>query len=118
MITSKEDKMAELDRILERLSEIDKTLVGHTHQIKSLKHRMDKGEEQQETISALAQSVNELAINMRYMLDELKKQGIRLDKLEQEPKESYKYYKRLIIGYLFTGVISAIMGAVCALIFK
>lgn len=92
-------------------------LNDHTHEIKSLKHRVDEVEKKQETIGSLAQSVNELAINMKYMVEEQKEQGQRLRRLESEPADSAKYYKRLIIGSICTTVLGAIIGALIALLF-
>ena len=86
----------------------------HHNEIESLKHRMKKCEEQQETLNKLVNSVDVLAVNMKHMADEQKKQGAKLEKLEHEPVEEYKHYKRLILGCVITGVISAIVGALLA----
>lgn len=102
-------KMTEQEVVLE--------LNDHTHEIKSLKHRVDEVEKKQETIGSLAQSVNELAINMKYMVEEQKEQGQRLRRLESEPADSAKYYKRLIIGSICTTILGAIIGALIALLF-
>ena len=42
----------------------------------------------------------------------------RLAFVEQTPAEDMRYYKRLIIGCITTGIIGAILGAVAALILK
>lgn len=86
----------------------------HEHEIKSLKHRVDKCEDQNKTLNKLVSSVDVLAVNMTHMAEEQKKQGDKLEKLEKEPAEEYKHYKRLIIGCVITGVLSAIIGAVLA----
>lgn len=93
-------------------------LNDHDHEIKSLKHRVDEIEEKQSEIGSLAQSVNELAINMRYMVEEQKKQGERLRKLETEPLDNAKYYKRTIITAIITAFIGAILGAIISLVIK
>lgn len=41
---------------------------------------------------------------------EIGKISIRLDKLEHEPVDSYKYYKHAIIGAIITGIIAFLMG--------
>lgn len=97
--------------------DVELKLNDHTHEIKSLKHRVDEIEKKQESISSLAQSVNELAINMKYMVEEQKEQGARLQRLESEPADNAKYYKRLIIGSICTTVLGAILGALIALLF-
>ena len=88
----------------------------HEHEIKSLKHRMAKCEEQQTTLQKLASSVDVLAVNMKHMADEQKSQREHIEKLEKEPAEDYKHYKRLIIGCVITGIIGAVLGAVMATI--
>ena len=89
----------------------------HDQEIKSLKHRMEKCEEQQTLLNKLVNSVDKLAINMEYMAKEQKEQGDRLARLEREPAEDFKHYKRTIIGCVITGVLGAVIGAVLASIF-
>ena len=86
----------------------------HEHEIKSLKHRVSKCEEQQSTLNKLVTSVDVLAVNMKHMADEQKKQGDKLENLEHEPTEEFKHYKRLIIGCIITTVLGAVLGAVLA----
>ena len=42
----------------------------------------------------------------------------RLDAIEKQPSEDIKYYKRTIISCVATGIITAILGALLALIIK
>ena len=86
----------------------------HEHEIKSLKHRMTKSEEQQATLNKLASSVDVLAVNMKHMADEQKSQREHIERLEKEPAEDFKHYKRLIIGCAITTVLGAVLGAVLA----
>lgn len=86
----------------------------HEHEIKSLKHRMSKCEEEQSVLSKLATSVDILAVNMKHMADEQKKQGEHIEKLEKEPAEEFKHYKRLVIGCIITTVLGAVLGAILA----
>lgn len=88
----------------------------HDHEIKSLKHRVEDVEKKQSEIGELTQSVNKLAINMGYMLDEQKEQGERLKKLETEPVDNAKYYKRTLITCIITTVVGGILGALIALL--
>lgn len=98
--------------------EIAIKFTAHEHEIGSLKHRVKNCEDQQKDITTLIRSVDKLANNMENMLREQQAQGERLNRLEDTPREDFKYYKRLIIGYLITGVLSAVLGAVVTLIFK
>ena len=97
----------------------------HHNEIESLKHRMTKCEEQQGLLNKLVNSTDRLALNMEYMAKEqqkqgerLEKQGERLEKLEHDPAENYKHYKKVIIGCIITGILSAIVGAVLTLIIQ
>ena len=87
-------------------------LERHDQNIKSLKHRMDKVEKSQEEIVELTKAVNELTINMKHMIEEIKEQGNRLEKMENEPVENAKYYKRTAIACVITTIIGAAIGAV------
>lgn len=89
-------------------------LENHEQEIKSLKHRMDEREERDKTLSELTTSVRTLAVNMEYMAKEQQKQGERLERLEHEPTDEYKHYKRLIIGCIITTVIGTVLGAILA----
>lgn len=91
-------------------------LNDHDHEIKSLKHRVEEVEQKQSEIGELTQSVNKLVINMGYMFDKQKEQGEMLKKLETEPADNAKYYKRTIISCIITTVIGGILGALIALL--
>lgn len=74
---------------------------------RSLKARVADLEEQQKCIQELAMSVKELALNMKTMMEEQKKQGDRLQKLENEPAERWNSAKKTA----FTTIVSVISGA-------
>lgn len=94
--------------------EIAVRLENHEQEIKSLKHRMTEQEEKNKTLIELTTYVKTLATNMEYMAKEQQKQGVRLERLEHEPTDEYKYYKRQIISCIITAVIGAVIGAVLA----
>lgn len=87
--------------------EIAVALAEQGKEIGSLKHRMDDQEEQTKTLNDLAVSVRELAVNMRNMIDEQRRAGKRLDKLEQEPANNWRSLKKTVL----TALVSAISGA-------
>lgn len=89
---------------------------NHDHEIDSLKHRMKDCEQEQGVLHKLVNSVDVLAVNMKHMADEQKKQGEHIEKLENEPKEDFKHYKRLVVGCVITTVVGAVLGAVIATI--
>ena len=78
--------------------------------IRSLEKRMDKQEAQNEVIQDLVISVKEMAVNMTQMLEELKSQGVRLDRLEQKPAESWDTLKMAIVTALVSGIVGAVIG--------
>lgn len=89
-------------------------LENHEQEIKSLKHRMDEQEGKDKTLTELTISVKTLATNMEYMAKEQQKQGKRLERLEHEPADNYKHYKRLVIGCVLTTIMGALLGAILA----
>ena len=105
--------------------EIAVKLQHHDDEIHSLKHRVKDCEEQQGLLNRLVNSTDKLAVNMEYMAKEqkklgdgLEKQNERLDKLEHEPAEDFKHYKRKVIELIITGVASALLGAILGLIIR
>lgn len=103
--------------------EIAVRLEHDRNEIDSLKHRMKKCEEQTEVLNKLATTTDKLALSMEYMAKEqkkqgeyLEKQGEKLEKLEHEPAEDFKHYKRVIIGCIITGVLGTLIGALLALV--
>lgn len=90
--------------------EIEIRLAEHRKDIRSLEKRMDKQESQNEVIQNLVMSVKEMAINMTQMLEELRSQGIRLDKLEQKPAESWSAVKMAALTSLVSGIVGFMIG--------
>lgn len=98
-------------------------LTEHGEEIGSLKHRMAKCEQENELIHKMTTSIEKMAVNMEYMAKEQKrqgdeqiKQGRRLEALEREPADNYKYLRRTIISCVVTGILGAIITAVITLI--
>ncbi|KLU68251.1 MAG: hypothetical protein RHS_5932 [Robinsoniella sp. RHS] len=87
--------------------EVAVRIAEYGKEIGSLKHRTTDLEEQQKSIQELAMSVKELALNMKTMMEEQKKQGERLQKLENEPAERWNSAKKTA----FTTIVSVISGA-------
>lgn len=59
-------------------------------------------------INALTVSMEKMSVSMENMFLEQKKQGERLEKLEQEPAETTKQIKQAII----TAIVGTVVGAV------
>lgn len=86
--------------------EITKELTNHDENIKSLKRRMDKVEEQSKAINNLAMSVKELAINMNTMNEKQEEQGKRLAELEAKPARRWEQ----IVSLIITTLVGALLG--------
>lgn len=75
--------------------------------------RIELLEETVKSIQELTISVHELAHDMKQMLEEQREQGVRLDKLEQEPADTWQRIKvkaldtavGLIAGAVVTGAV-------------
>lgn len=93
-------------------------LTKHENEIKSLKHRVTDCEQQNDTISSLAISVNKLAVNMEHMIDEQKDQSVRLSALERVPSERLKYFRETLIKCILSSVAGGLLGAFMTLILK
>lgn len=97
--------------------EIIKELAETTARSRSNTKRLDKLDKVAEAQQEIALAVRELATNMKYMLDEQKKQGERLENLEKAPVDEAVYYKRVAVGCVITGIIGAVLSTVLAIIF-
>lgn len=78
--------------------EIAVKLTALEHETKSVKHRIDDLETQNQAIQDLAISVKELTINTRNMLEEQRRQGKDIEKLKSEPAERWSSMKRTIFN--------------------
>ncbi|MCM1200218.1 MAG: hypothetical protein NC548_31425 [Lachnospiraceae bacterium] len=71
-------------------------------------HRLQSLEGNVQQINELTATVREMNANMANMLEEMKRQGRRLDELEKEPVDSYRQIKQTIT----TAIIGTAVGAV------
>lgn len=88
-------------------------IAEHEKEIGSLKHRVKDLEEDNNVIHRLAISVNELANNMKSMLKEQEKQGLRIDSLEKQPAKRWE----TLVTVIMTAVTSALVGYILANLF-
>ena len=93
-------------------------LNDHDHEIAELRGRICACEEKRDTILKLTSAVHELGINMKHMLEEQRRQGERLSKLEAEPVDNARFMRRQVIGAIASGVVGTILGALLALILR
>ena len=81
-------------------------LENQSVRILNIEHCIESLEKGNQAMHDLVLSVNELAINMKNMLQEQKDQGERLKKLEGEPVEQLKSVRLTVL----TAIISALAG--------
>ena len=70
-------------------------------------HRLSELENAIKAFNAMAQNVERLAVSMENMTEEQKKQGERLDKIEEKPAKRWDS----IITAVVTGVVGLLLGA-------
>lgn len=86
--------------------------------IKNLFHQATELKKEVDDIHKLTTSVELIAkqtVDINKKIDGIDK---RLDTVEKAPADDFKHYKRAIISCIITGVVSAVLGAVIALILK
>ena len=79
--------------------------------IKRGEARIEEAENNIKSLTELTSAVKELAINMKGVERELTKQGERLEKIEQEPADTWKTVKRTIITVIITALATAAVAA-------
>ncbi len=78
--------------------------------------RLSLLEESLQRTNALTVAVEKMAVNMENMLEEQKRQGERLEKLEKEPAETGKQIRNVVITAVVSTVVGAIIAALLTLI--
>ena len=79
-------------------------LSGHEERIKGLEADVQEVKDKQEEHGRLLVTVEKLATTMKHMLEEQKKQGDRLTKLEERPMHDAEKIKWLIITAIISGL--------------
>lgn len=93
-------------------------LAVNTENIKTLFNQMKEVKSEIHAIHKLATSIEILAEKMKSVDENVTNINTRLDRIEEKPSEDLRYYKRTFISCIATGVITAILGALLALIIK
>ena len=72
-------------------------------------HRLDTLEKNSGALNDLVVSVRELALSVKQMQEELKRQGQRLEAIEKEPADKWKKFTWLIVTAIAGGVVGWIL---------
>lgn len=99
-----------IDRIEQKVNDIDGRLIKQEIEHKVVSEKVDKMEEIVGSIKDLTYSINDIVKNQTSMVEEMKEIKNKVLEIEKEPIEDYKDYKKTIIKQILTFVISAILG--------
>lgn len=80
--------------------------------------RIELLEENMCKTTALATSVEKLALNMEAMLKEQEKQGERLDTLERQPAQNWRALTKTILTTVVSTLTGGVIGTLVALLLK
>lgn len=97
---------------------IEVKVAEHEVKIKSLEKRVLKTEEIAESVHELCVSIEKLALIQENMLAEQKAQRKDIDDIKQQPAKDAREIKVKIIIAVATGIISALLGALLAVVIK
>lgn len=64
----------------------------------------------------LVASVGKMAVNMEFMVEEQRKQGLRLEALEKKPIKTYIHIKQTIITSVVSTLVGGAFGALLSLV--
>lgn len=95
----------------ERMATAEADIKNLFHQTKELKNEVNDIHKLTTSVELIAKQT----VDINKKVDGIDK---RLDTVEKAPAEDLKHYKRVIISCIITGVVSAVLGAVIALILK
>ncbi len=85
---------------------------------KNIYHQLDELKKQTADMHELTASVKVIASEMKNVSTKVDSMDERLSEIEKEPVKAFTHYKQQIIGYIITGVIGALLGALMAAIIR
>lgn len=100
------------------MDDIEKKVVQHDEQIKTLFNNVSKLEKITNEINTLALNIEKIAINQTTMIEQQKQLRTDLDEIREQPVKDAHDIKMTVIKCVITGVISAIVGALIALVIR
>lgn len=100
------------------MNELEKKVVEHDEQIKSLFANQKKLEKVIDKINDLTVSIGKMTLIQQGLIDEQKDMRSDLDKIKEQPAKDAHEIKMKVILSIITTVAGAIVGALLALIIK
>lgn len=104
--------------LTKKVFEFEGAIKELTSSTKSAHHRVDKLEGEIKDLRDLTVAVTKVADKVGEVSEKVDNIDKRTERLESEPAEDFKHYKRLIIGCIATTIIGAILGAILVLVIK
>lgn len=100
------------------MNPVEEMIATHDANIKTIFKQIDDVKSEIKAIHKLATSIELLAQKMNSVDKKVDNIDDRLDAIESKDSDDVRYYKRTTISCIITGVITAILGALFALIIK
>ena len=92
-----------------RLTALEKKVEFNTHEIDELKPVIKE-------INTMSKTMVKLVAQSKQTNENVKELKIKVDKIEAEPADDFKHYKRTIISCIFTTILGGLIGALLALV--
>lgn len=92
-----------------RLTALEKKVEFNTHEIDELKPVVKE-------INTMSKTMVKLVEQSKQTNENVKELKIKVDKIEAEPADDFKHYKRTIISHILTTLIGGGLGALIALL--
>lgn len=92
------------------MDEIEKTVVQHTEQIKTLFSRVDQQEKMMESINTLTVSVKELALGLGRVQKDVSELQDDVEVIKQKPAKKWEDISSKVIWALLAAVIGLVLG--------
>lgn len=100
------------------MDNLEAKVIEHGEQIKTLFENQKRIEKVVDKIEQLTLSIEKMAVIQTDLIEEQKDIKKDIKGIKEEPANDAKYLKREIIKTIVVGVVSAIVGALLALVIK
>lgn len=98
------------------MTDVESKVIKHDEQIKTLFNSVNRLENITTEINKLALSIEKIATNQTAMLEQQKQLRNDVDQIRDQPAKDAHDIKMTVIKCVVSGVVSAIIGALLALI--
>ena len=85
---------------------------------KNIFHQLTEIKDEVKDIRRLTNAVEKIAVKTESIDSKVDDMGARISAVEREPADSFKHYKRLIVGAVISAALSTIVVAILALVMR